>query len=132
MYTGMGPLTRMSPFRSRPGSMVMQMLVWLSPWTLLWEWWEKKERVAEEVVSSSPCSVSYSVSTPTSALSHPPEERFSQHPTLSLPLPHTSSPRVPTGYLLDARRVYRLHGLVDAQKGPAPWKRRRCWLKRQK
>ncbi len=28
-------LTRMSPFRSRPGSMVMQILVWLSPWTLL-------------------------------------------------------------------------------------------------
>lgn len=28
-------LTRMSPFRSRPGSMVMQMLVWPSPWTLL-------------------------------------------------------------------------------------------------
>lgn len=41
--------TRMSPFSRRPGSMVMQMLVWPSPWTLLqtgkmekrktrWEW----------------------------------------------------------------------------------------------
>lgn len=29
-------LTRMSPLRSKPGSMVMQMLVWLSPCTLLW------------------------------------------------------------------------------------------------
>lgn len=28
-------LTRMSPFSSSPGSMVMQMLVWLSPCTLL-------------------------------------------------------------------------------------------------
>lgn len=27
--------TRMSPFSRRPGSMVMQMLVWPSPWTLL-------------------------------------------------------------------------------------------------
>lgn len=32
-----GALTKMSPFKSSPGSMVMQMLVWLSPWTLLWE-----------------------------------------------------------------------------------------------
>lgn len=30
-------LTKMSPFKSSPGSMVMQMLVWLSPWTLLRE-----------------------------------------------------------------------------------------------
>lgn len=30
--------TRMSPFRSSPGSMVMQILVLLSPCTLLW-WW---------------------------------------------------------------------------------------------
>lgn len=29
-------LTKMSPFKSSPGSMVMQMLVWLSPCTLLW------------------------------------------------------------------------------------------------
>lgn len=29
-------LTRISPLRRRPGSMVMHMLVWLSPWTLLW------------------------------------------------------------------------------------------------
>ena len=30
-------LTKMSPFSSRPGSMVMQILVWLSPCTLLWQ-----------------------------------------------------------------------------------------------
>lgn len=35
-------LTRMSPFSSSPGSMVMQMLVLLSPCTLLWLKMEKK------------------------------------------------------------------------------------------
>lgn len=34
----------MSPFKSSPGSMVMQMLVWLSPWTLLWERGGQRDR----------------------------------------------------------------------------------------
>lgn len=39
-----GQLTKMSPFKSSPGSMVMQMLVWLSPWTLLWERGRQRDR----------------------------------------------------------------------------------------
>lgn len=42
-----GRLTKMSPFKSSPGSMVMQMLVWLSPWTLLGERGAERKRAAE-------------------------------------------------------------------------------------
>lgn len=47
----------MSPFRSSPGSMVMQMLVWLSPWTLLQERGEQGARAAEGacLLLAAPC-----------------------------------------------------------------------------
>lgn len=43
-------LTRMSPFRRSPGSMVMQMLVWLSPWTLLQK--RKQQQVRQQASTS--------------------------------------------------------------------------------
>lgn len=85
-------LTKMSPFRSRPGSMVIQMLAWLSPGMLLRERGNEGE-FAEEAGSLLPSSCP------------------------APPLPHTD-------YLLNARCIHRLHGLVDAQKRPAPYQRR--------
>lgn len=85
-------LTKMSPFKSSPGSMVIQMLAWLSPGMLLREGEMMRESSAEEIASvlPSPC---------------PPLSSF-------------------TDYLLNARRVHRLHGLVDAEKRPAPCRRK--------
>lgn len=85
-------LTKMSPFRSSPGSMVIQMLAWLSPGMLL------RERQGDEGACSGGSRL-------------PP---FSPAPVLT----HTD-------YLLNARCVHGLHGLVDAEKRSAPCQRRR-------
>lgn len=45
-------LTKMSPFRSSPGSMVIQMLAWLSPGMLLREREVMKESAAAEEAGS--------------------------------------------------------------------------------
>ena len=124
-------LTKMSPFKSSPGSMVMQMLVWLSPWTLLWERGGQRDRGLLRGLSSVPSSSCPSTrglsGKLTDASLSPPPRKGSKHP--SSPCPQSSAsviqhswPLIPAEYLLDARCVDRLHGLVDPEKWSTPCK----------